>query len=301
MSTPVFRLFDGSNDLKKMQMLVQSLWKSGGRFHIGDLAWQRSGASGDGEGLWRTALWEESDGSVVAWGWLHLPCYLYIAALPDRPDLIREVLAWFEREASGDELTVNVLDTEAHLVSALRARGYKQRETGPFDLYVQLDLAHMPAKPVLPMGLRPMSMIDCADVRRRVEAHRAAWHPSGMTEAKYRAAMSNWPYRRELDWMIEVADGRFAANCCIWFDEVNGVGLLEPVGVDPSFRRLGLAKAVCLHALHALRNLGATHAVTYPRGDEAYPFTKALYLGLGFRPYARTINFTRRRDLSSPH
>src|SRR5579859_6117311 len=138
MNTPVFRLFDGANDLRKMQRLVQSLWPKGGRFHVGDLAWQRSGTSGGGEALWRTAIWEEGDNNVVGWGWLHLPGHLYLATRPDRPDIIQEVLAWFEREASSEELTTDVLDTEAHLVSALQAHGYKQCETSPFDLYVKL-------------------------------------------------------------------------------------------------------------------------------------------------------------------
>ncbi len=277
-----------------MQGLVQSLWPAGGRFHIGDLAWQRSEAGGGEEAKWRTALWEAND-RVVGWGWLHLPGHLYVAARPDKPEVAREIFAWFEREAEGEVLSVDVLDTEVHFTSTLREGGYIQRETGPFGLHTRLDLARIPAKPLLPTGLKPMSMQACEDVHRRVEAHRAAWHPSAMTDAKYGRVISNWPYRRELDWMIEVADGRFVANCCIWFDEENRVGLLEPVGVDPGFRRQGLATAVCLHALHALRELGATQAIVTPRGDDGYPFTKPLYLGMGFEPYARTISFVKRR------
>src|SRR5215471_17330663 len=105
MNTPVFRLFDGENDLRKMQALVQSLWPAGGRFHIGDLAWQRAGGGGGAEAQWRTALWEW-DSSVVGWSWLHLPGHLYIAVRPDRPDVVHDALAWFEREAEGDELSI---------------------------------------------------------------------------------------------------------------------------------------------------------------------------------------------------
>jgi GNAT superfamily N-acetyltransferase len=299
MNTPIFRRFDGANDLRKMQALVQALWPAGGRFHIGDLAWQRSGCGGGAETQWRTALWETEAG-VIGWGWLHLPGHLYVAARPTNPEVVQEVLAWFEREAEDDELSVDVLDTETHLTSALRARGYIERESGPFGLHTRLDLARMPGKPLLPTGLKPMSMLACEDIQRRVESHRAAWHPSSMTDSKYHRVMGNWPYRRELDWMIEISDGRFVANCCVWFDEENRVGLLEPVGVDPGFRRQGLARAVCLHALHALRDLGGTQAIVTPRGDDGYPFTRPLYLGMGFEPYARTIGFTRRRDSSSP-
>jgi GNAT superfamily N-acetyltransferase len=276
-----------------MQTLVQSLWSSGGRFHIGDLAWQRAeGRDTD----WPTMLWEE-DGEIVGWGWIHLPGHLYIAVRQGRDDVVSGIFDWFERTATADRLSIDVLDTEPHLVAALDARNFRRREGGPFDLYVRLDLERLPPKPLLPTGLRLISMHDCDDIARRVASHRAAWHPSGMNDERYRRVMESWPYRREFDWMIEVADGRFVANCCIWLDEANKVGLLEPLGVDPGFRRQGLARAVCLHALHALKDLGAVSAITYPRGDDAYPFTKPLYLGMGFVPYARTLSFERRKTL----
>jgi GNAT superfamily N-acetyltransferase len=292
MSTGIIpRAYQGVDDLRRMQILAQALWSSGGRFHIGDLAWQR--AEGKEEN-WPTALWEKSQ-EILGWGWIHLPGHLYLAAQRQRVDIASDILDWFEKTASDDVLSIDVLDSEAHVVAALEARNYRRRATGPFDLYVRLDLSRLPAKPILPMGLRPMSMRSCHDIGRRAESHRVAWHPSGMNEVRYRRVMNSWPYRRELDWVIEVADGRFVANCCIWFDETNKVGLLEPLGVDPGFRRQGLAKAVGMHALHALKDLGATSAITYPRGDEAYPFTKPLYLGMGFAPYARTLSFERSR------
>jgi len=289
----VQRAYRGADDLRRMQNLVQALWPSGGRFHIGDLAWQRAEAR---ESDWPTALWEE-DGELLGWGWIHLPGHLYLAARQERDDVVSAILDWFENKAVGEALSIDVLDTETRFIQALEARNYRRRDSGPFDLYVRLELSNLAPKPILPMGLRPMSMRDCDDTHRRVESHRAAWHPSGMNDERYRRVMNSWPYRRELDWVIEVADGRFVANCCIWLDEANRVGLLEPLGVDPAFSRLGLAKAVCTHALHALKAQGATAAITYPRGDEAYPFTKPLYLGMGFVPYARTRAFERDRKV----
>jgi predicted N-acetyltransferase YhbS len=116
-----------------------------------------------------------------------------------------------------------------------------------------------------------------------------------MTLDRYRQVMDSWPYRPELDWMIEISDGHYVANTCVWYDELNGVALLEPLGVDPAFRRQGLARAVALQAMHAARDVGAKRAIVYPRGDELYPFTKPLYLGLGFRPYAQAVSFVKRR------
>jgi GNAT superfamily N-acetyltransferase len=283
--------YAGDEDLRAMQRLVQSIWSLESRFHVGDLAWQRSqGRDKD----WPTMLWQEG-GETVAWGWAHPPCHLYLAVHRDRAALACEVLDWFERAVDGDELSVDVLDREAHLIEALLARGFRRREDGPFDLYVVLDLDELQSKPRLPMGLLPRVMAEAPDVEKRVASHRAAWHPSAMTLDRYKRVMAAPPYDPKLDWMIEIADGRFVANCCIWHDRQNGVGLVEPVGVDPGFRRLGLARAVVLNALHALRDKGAKRAIVYPRGDEIYPFTKPLYLGLGFKPYARTIIFLKRR------
>ncbi len=84
--------------------------------------------------------------------------------------------------------------------------------------------------------------------------------------------MAAWPYRADLDWIVEAPDGRFVANCLIWLDERNGVGELEPVGTDPQFRRKGLGRAVCLAAMHALRQAGGRQGFVYPvQGHPNHP------------------------------
>jgi hypothetical protein len=56
---------------------------------------------------------------------------------------------------------------------------------------------------------------------------------------------------------------------------------------------MGLARALCLHALHALRAAGGAQAIVYPRGDAAYPVPGSLYASLGFGSYARTRTYRR--------
>ena len=99
--------------------------------------------------------------------------------------------------------------------------------------------------------------------------------------------MAAWPYRTDLDWVAEAPDGAFVANCLIWLDP-DGVGLIEPVGTSPEYRRQGLSRAVCLAALQALKAAGGTRAIVYPRGDDAYPIPRKLYQSMGFQPYTRT-------------
>src|ERR1700719_4901236 len=108
------RAYAGDADLLAMQHLVQWIWSLNSRFHVGDLAWQRSPGVDE---EWLTVLLEEGK-ELVAWGGAHQPGHLYLAVRPERPDLAQTVIEWFERTARGDELSVDVSDRETHLISA---------------------------------------------------------------------------------------------------------------------------------------------------------------------------------------
>jgi ribosomal protein S18 acetylase RimI-like enzyme len=129
----------------------------------------------------------------------------------------------------------------------------------------------------------PMSKAEFECIRRRSIRH-------GFP-LSYSNVMDAWPYRADLDWVIQAPKGELASFALAWLDDVNRVGELEPVGTDPIYRGLGLGRAVSLAALHALRNAGAENAVVYPRGDDAYPIPARLYGGMGFMPRARTVTY----------
>ena len=111
----------------------------------------------------------------------------------------------------------------------------------------------------LPDGYRLRNVAGDADLERRVDVHRAAFHPSKVTVPAYRHLRTLPPYREELDLVVEAPDGSFAAYALVWLDEENGVGELEPVGTHPAHQRLGLGKAVCLEACRRLRGSGCRH------------------------------------------
>ena len=146
--------------------------------------------------------------------------------------------------------------------------------------------------PELPEGFT-LRHVEKTDVEARVRVHQAAFNPSGVSIESYRNVMNAWPYRADLDWVVQAPNGEFAAFALAWFDDVNWVGELEPVGTTPKYRGLGLARAVSLTALHALKDLGAESAVVYPRGDAAYPIPVRLYSRMGFVPRARTVTYSR--------
>jgi len=303
------RDYAGPDDLLAMQRAVQRGWTPRRRWHVGDLAWARHAEPGREPG-WRTTLWQDDgDHAVLAWGWAGLPGHLDLHVDPTRPQLAAEVLAWFEQATAGSQRSVTVLETEAHLVAALDRAGYRPRAKAPFFQHCLLNLDRSLPAPRLPDGYR-LRAVRPDEAPARAAAHRAAWHPerigelhappvdlgdaeSGVTTEGYRAVMGAWPYRHDLDQVVEAPDGTLAAFALGWLDQANQVGELEPVGTDPRHARRGLGSAVSLACLHALRDAGATRAVVYPRGDGAYPVARQLYLGLGFRPVARTVTFCR--------
>jgi hypothetical protein len=60
---------------------------------------------------------------------------------------------------------------------------------------------------------------------------------SEMTRESYQVVMCTWPYRHDLDQVVEAPDGRLAAFALGWLDAANRVGELEPVGTDPRCAR----------------------------------------------------------------
>lgn len=298
----------GPQGLLAMQRAVQRTWTPESRWHIGDLAWGRNAVPGQ-EQDWHTALWEDDEGAVVAWGWAEMQSHLDLYVDPAHPELTSDVLVWFEELATNSNISVTVLDAEAHLVAALERAAYRPIPQVPFFQHCLRDLREPPVAPRLPAGYRVRAVLE-DEAERRAAAHRAAWRPArigemlvppvdlGTTESRvtttsYQAVMNTWPYRHDLDQVVEASDGTLVAFALGWLDEVNRVGELEPVGTDPLHARRGLGSAVSLACLHAMRDAGATRAVVYPRGDSAYPVARQLYLGLGFRPVARTVTYGR--------
>ena len=285
------RDYGGPEDLRAMQELVQRTWSERSRLHIGDVAWQRASTSGRAD-TWRTALWED-DGQVVAWGWIELSEHLSLVVDPGRPELVAEVLAWFRETATADRLACSVLADESHVVSALEAAGFRPDEELPFFTHHRLSLTGDLGTPVVPDGFTLRS-VRPDEVAKRAAGHRAAWSdwgPSKMTDETFATVMRTWPYRPEFDWVVESPDGAFVATALIWYDERSRAGLVEPVGCDPAYRRCGLAQAVNLAALHAVRDAGAVEALVCPRGDDGYPKARKLYQSIGFRPGARTVTY----------
>jgi ribosomal protein S18 acetylase RimI-like enzyme len=107
--------------------------------------------------------------------------------------------------------------------------------------------------------------------------------------------MSTWPYRRDLDCVLEAPDGTFAAYVLCWYDDANGVGEFEPVGTHQNYRRRGFGAAVCRYALRRLQEEGGREAIVFATGRPDQRQANALYESVGFRVHTRVLELRRRR------
>lgn len=280
-----------------MQALQQELWALEGPqvlTHVGDLAWWlHRGAEKD----WNRRLWLDGD-RCVAWAWLWPPAALDYDVHPEHRggSVEREVLEWFESEAAGtDLLTTFALEGDADRLAVLTERGYGASEPLSWYAYHVQELDRELPDPVVPDGFTLRTVRTEADFHQRVALHRAVWAPSRLTEEGYRKVTSAWPYRADLDCVVEASDGTFAAYVLCWFDEENGVGEFEPVGTHPDYRRRGLGAAVCRYGLRRLQEEGARSAIVYGGGRDEDRRSRALYESIGFRRHSRAIELRQER------
>ena len=91
-------------------------------------------------------------------------------------------------------------------------------------------------------------------------------------------------YDRDLHLVVEAPDGRLAAECIVWLDAVNRIGIFEPVRTHPAFYRRGLGKLMLAEGLRRMSEHGATLAKVAHERDN--PASKRLYETLGFRKIA---------------
>jgi ribosomal protein S18 acetylase RimI-like enzyme len=282
------RSYAGAGDLRRMQSALSAAPASTG-LHVGDLAWLARVHTHRELSL-DIRLWDDDDGHLTGWTFFRANggFNLFLAPNPISDAAIDDMLAAVEAMAAeavaaGDPpvalytygIDPNRSESDRALAAGLERHGYARTDetTG----IMTRNLADLPA-PGPPDGYALAAVETTDHVRGRVEAHRAAFAPSELTLRAYERVRRTWPYRAELDRVAIAGDGEVVAFCTAWIDDRRAAGLLEPVGTHPDHRQRGLARAVCLSALTALRDAGAQTAQVGFATDAAH----ALYRSLGF-------------------
>ena len=276
-------------------LLVDSLGRAGLPVYatIGDIDWWRS-ADEDPRAVYMTHLWFD-DQRPVAWAW-PVDDQVDIVVHPDYPALHDAALAWAEeeyRQRQGElpekPMRAWGFSSDTARNGALAARGYQPIEDGSV-LYTQPVTA--PAQPPpLPPGYRFDHVRGEADLARRVAVQRAAFESEFMTEDIARAVQASPTYRPELDLVIVAPDESYAAFALIWLDDVNHIGVFEPVGVAANHWRRGLGRALLAEGVRRLAERGAQTACVQT-GFHNHR-ARGLYQAAGFVEFDRNYAWIR--------
>ena len=210
--------------------------------------------------------------------------------------MLDEALDWFESVIDPTaELNVQARDGDHDAQRRVEQRGFVFNETAPF-MRLSMRSRDDIEEPRLPDGyrLRTMSEYD-GDITQRVAVHQSAWAEFGtrVSMETYPVVMATWPYRSDLDFLVEDNTGQCVAFALGWYDEDNRVGEFEPVGTAPNARRLGLGRAVNLFGLQRFRDAGATRAIVACRGDSGHTAPCLLYESVGFSEISRQRRYVR--------
>ena len=167
----------------------------------------------------------------------------------------------------------------ADLGARLRARGFEEIE--PLTGMVA-DLAQLPAMPSFPAGVEVHEVTPGHDLAAFTEFVAARWHVPETARAHLmsiveiaRIGVRGSPNRA---WVV-VKDGAALAKA-FTHEAVGAVGLYG-MATKPEARGMGLARLVCLKALHEARERGHDLAILH-----STPMAVSLYQGVGFRPLA---------------
>ena len=300
----------GPTELRMMQRLAQQVTALrpellNAEATIGELAWVWAKDFDALSQVWRHRMWVV-DGDLAAWGWVYLPyrvrrsdgkfrevttANLIWQVHPDRPELLAEILEWYD-DVAGDVdrlLTVQSADVTARTTVAENGYVFDTVVGSADGSWMQFnirELADVP-DPTLPDGFR-FRTADDISVADAVEAHRNAWYPSSFTEAAFERVRHTWPYRPDLHVLVEAPDDTLAATAIMWLDESTRTAEFEPVGTHRDFRRRGLGTALQLHGMQRAKAAGATRMLVACLGA---PHSAALemYRGVGFRELSRDL------------
>ncbi len=288
-------LFRGKADIPKMAELVHS--NPAQQLHTIDLPYRFSSWAMDEPA--NISLWRDEAGELQAWVVMQSP--FWTADIACRPDLdeaaYRQIVDWIDRRAmeilsspyGRPAWFVPVFSELSERRAALEQAGFMDQgdkgEDSWSKVFMSMPLpASLPVK-TLPPGFLLRPLAGEREVEAYVELHQAVFESKNMNVEWRLQTLQQPEYRPDLDLVIAAPDKRLAAFCIGWYDP-SGPGDLpcaqvEPLGVHPDYRGLGLAQAILSEALRRFQVSGAQQA--YVETDNYRDAAFQLYQSAGFK------------------
>ncbi|MGQ9548099.1 MAG: GNAT family N-acetyltransferase [Roseiflexus sp.] len=293
------RLYADEDDYARMRQLVAEIEALEGPLvycHVGNLDWWRYTDEDTHALATRIRLWFDHQGALVGFNWLS-EHQADILVHPAHRSIEPAILDWIEHLSRLD-----VDDPHPHVSvwsyahdtwrnDLLSQRGY-QRTEHFLSLGVR-DLGQHVAEPDIPPDYVIRTMNGEDDIHARVEAHCDAFAPSRMSIARYRAVMHAPGYRPDLDLIAVTVDGTVAAFCTLWFDPINRVGEIEPLGCRTAHRHRGLARTLVLEGLRRLQGYDARRVMVFYGSEPEDQPAQHFYASLGFVEQGRIYAWTK--------
>lgn len=241
-------------------------------------------------------MWENPYGELVALLHPDNKGEVFMQVAPDyhSGEMEIEMMAVAEMQFSvlqpngEQQLTIFAGDNDLLRQDLLLRRGYS-RDTWP-EYQRRRDMSEPVPEVLTPLGftLRPMG--DQNDDPARSWLSWKAFHPDEPDSAykgwEWYLNVEKAPlYRRDLDLVAQAPNGDLAAFATVWWDSKTQTAAFEPVGTHPTYRRLGLARALMAEGIRRAKALGATLMTVGSYSESA----GALYASLGFREYDLSV------------
>jgi ribosomal protein S18 acetylase RimI-like enzyme len=237
--------------------------------HVIDLPYRLSSwALDDAENI---RLWFDEEGQLAGWAVLQTPFwtidYVFHPAVEAR--LHPEILAWADERARAILGTpygqpawfAMAFADQTTRIQELEKAGFVCQADRGEDSWSKVLMCRSAQTPVKlfepPPRFRVRSLAGESEVEAYVELHRSVFESKNMTTEWRVRTLKHPAYKHDLDIVMEAPEGRLAAFCICWFDEVSGDGHVEPLGCHKDFRQHALGRVALSEGLTRLQALGA--------------------------------------------
>ena len=295
--------YEGYQDLTAMlDLLAKGRKAENGTYYVhrGDLQWWLFYTDVP-QDVWQSNIrLLKEDGRLLGWVLLSMDAGafdVYVDPSLRNTPREHELLAWaLEHTSILDKVqTVWVAEEDTPRIHWLEEYGFAVEQEHLILLKRTLS-GHLDA-PALPDGFALRSSCGTKkDARLRSTASHAAF---GSTKPFEEYVPRTWRFMQspvylpEHEIFVTKADGQVVAFCIIWTDDLNKVGLFEPVGTHPDFQRKGLGKRLLFEGLRRLKSEGMGEATIC--ADSNNPAAIHLYESAGFQKVKKLLTFAKRK------